>query len=157
MNLIVLKKSHRKPQPGDVFAYSPAKENYYFGRVIRDNAQWAKGGGPCFLCYAYDVCSDRLECVANLRRAKFLIRPFLINRLPWSRGYFVHVGELPLTKAEEQRVHVFVDTGKRYYDEFLRPVAKASKAASQAGLFSYSYFDYEISIALGLPLEPGED
>ena len=87
-----------------------------------------------------------------------LIYPFLINRLPWSRGYFVTMAQRPLTPEEQAKPHYFQKCDRTFCDEYNNPdKERPAKWFGDQGLSSYAYFHNEISKELGLPLEPDDD
>jgi len=85
----VLKRSRKKPVPGDVFVLSPGDGRFLFGRVIR--ADLPRGRAPmpgAHLIYVYRHRSDDLQPArAELQPSALLLPPLFINQMPWTKGY----------------------------------------------------------------------
>ena len=155
-NLRVLRKSRRKPAAGDVFVLSPRDSLYVFGRVVSVDAQWTEGGGlpPVNLIYVYEQTSASPELPAPdvLRPDRLLMPPSLINKLPWSRGYFETLGNVPLGAGDVLDVHCFQGDPGNYYDEFSRRLRGRHEPCGIWGLGSYRTVDDAVCTALGIPL-----
>lgn len=87
MNLLVLKKSSRRPKSGDVFVTLPPDDLFLYGRVISTEAKIGAMEG-CILIYIYNVRSTTKLPIPQLSPTKLLLPPIMTNRLPWRRGYF---------------------------------------------------------------------
>lgn len=88
-NLLVLKPSRKRLVPGDIFALKPEGHPVYFGRVISTDAR--VGPFPGILIYIHNASSNVADDVPELRRESLLVPPLITNRLPWTKGYFLHV------------------------------------------------------------------
>jgi len=153
MNLNVLKKTRRKPLPGDVFALQLKDGPFLHGRAIATDASI----GPikdCVLIYVYDTKSSDALPVPPLLRTSLLVPPLLTNLLPWSKGYFELVEERPLGELERLPQHCFVDTRGWYFDERSNRLPGPIPPVGVWGLDSYRTIDDKISAALGIPLAP---
>jgi len=156
MNLAQLKKSRRRLQVGDIFVMLPPDGEFLFGRVI-DLAAELVPGVACNLIYVYRVRSRLKSPVPELRRDQLLIPPLLTNRLGWSRGYFEHVENRPLSAKDRLPRHCFRDPLLgRYFDERARRLKRPIKPVGIRGLDSYRTMDDSISAALGIPLSPDD-
>ena len=133
----------------------PPDGHYLFGRVISTTAMWGFSL-TANLIYVYMVRSGTktVPDTAELRTNRLLIAPLIINRLPWSRGYFETIGIRPFGEGEVLRQHCFRDSYGRYYDEQRRSLSLPSEPCGQAGLHSYRTLDDQISDALGIPRVP---
>lgn len=154
-NLRALRPSRKRLQPGDVFAMLPPDGRYLFGRVISTRASW----GPSLtanLIYVFKVRAttrtipDRSELQADC----LLFAPAVINRLPWSRGYFEALGNLSIGPGEVLQQHCFEDSGHRYYDETGALLPQRTEPCGFRGLESYRTVDDSVSKALGIALAP---
>ncbi|GGS37988.1 immunity 26/phosphotriesterase HocA family protein [Actinokineospora fastidiosa] len=155
MNLRVLKKSRAAPKVGDVFVLSPLEGVYYYGRVVKLDAQWGAGSEhPAIMVYVYALRSTdkRMPSRAELSPPTLLIPPEIVNRLGWSRGYFETIGTLALHPEETLDVHCFLDpVTQRYVDEHFSPLDARTEPCGLAGLGNYNTVDEKVSAALGLP------
>lgn len=142
--------------PGDVFRMALLGDQFVFGRVVRTDASWTRGGGggPAQLLYVYDEVSARSEPPENLSPNRLLIPPALTNRLAWSRGYFQTVAHRPLRPDDVLPQHHFRDSRGVIYDDFGREVQSAREPVGVWGLHSYRTIDDAVSQALGIPLAP---
>jgi len=112
-NMQVLRPSRRPLSQGDIFVLRPSRTHpYYFGRVINPRASIE--GMPAVLIYLYNSAADDMLAVPPLRRDELLVPPLFTNRLPWSRGYFLTVKSVPLTRWDTLPRHVFRDSIQRW-------------------------------------------
>lgn len=155
-NLRVLKPSKKKPMPGDVFALQLAGEQFLFGRVISTDAQWtlAESAGPAVLIYIFRDRSDdkAVPDRSLLRPERLLVPPIMTNRLPWSRGYFETVANMPLAPGDVLAQHCFLSASRgRYFDEHGTELAGPIEPVGDHGLHSFRTIDDQVSAALGVP------
>lgn len=158
-NLRVLKPSRKKPKPGDVFALQLGEEPFLFGRVISTDAKWtlAEGAGPAVLIYIFrDRSIDKaVPDRAALRPERLLVSPIMTNQLPWSRGYFETVANIPLTPEDVLSQHCFLSASRgRYFDEHGAELPGPIEPVGDHGLHSFRTIDDQISDALGVPRAP---
>ena len=158
-NLMVLVPSRRRVRAGDVFALRPSGRDYLFGRVIATDAAI----GPItnvILIYVFDYEAAKPSAPEDLTPDRLLIPPVVINRLPWSRGYFQHLEQRPITERERLPMHIFKSSNGRLYDEYgrrldsLPTIDRGRPVVGQYGLHSFRTVDDEVSRALGIPLAP---
>lgn len=155
MNLTVLKKKRRSPEQGDIFVMQPPDEQYLFGRVIDITAEI----GPikdCILIYVHRARARGKTPVPELVREQLLVPPMMTNRLPWTKGYFEHLENRPLTPEDRLPQHCFKDTRGWYFDEHSNRLPGPIDPVGEWGLDSFRTIDDEISKALGIPLAPEE-
>lgn len=150
-NLRVLRPSRERLAPGDVFALSPQKDRYLFGRVVRTDAICL--GPGAILIYLYRAESPTTTPPAVLSHEELLTPPILINRLPWSRGYFETIENRPASDDVYPR-HCFRDSRGRFFDEFRNELKEPSRGVpvGDAGLHSLRTVDDIVSKTLGIPL-----
>lgn len=150
-NLDVLEPSRRVLRPGDVFALRPHDGPYIFGRVIKTDVDFS--GYAAVLIYIYKATSPTPDRIPSLRRDNLLIPPLLTNRLPWARGYFKTIDNVPLTPWDTFKIHGFADPldRSRILDESGRPVENVGSPIGIWGLHSYRTIDDAVSDALGIP------
>lgn len=160
-NLEMLTPSRKRLNVGDVFALKPKGHPYYFGRVIRLDAIGLAGGA--ILIYIYNAKSDDKGSIPVLDKRHLLIAPTMINRLPWSRGYFETVANLPLSDEDILHPHCFEDDWRHvlfpgspiiYRDEYGNRLPGRTEPCGIYGLGSFRTVDDDVSEALGIPLAP---
>jgi len=156
MRLRELNPSRKRLRAGDVFAAQLIDGRYVFGRVIRTDARV----GPITdmnLVYVYRATSVHKQAPGGLSPRDLLVAPFIINRLPWSRGYFETVGNQPLKADEVLPKHCFYEpmTG-RYVDELDNPLDGRSEPCGIAALNGFGSAGEAIAEALGIA-DPGEE
>jgi Immunity protein 26 len=154
MNLAVLNKSRRAPQEGDIFVVKPPDGLFLFGRVIDTNARPFTVDFRGVLIYVYQVRSSVKTPAPALLREHLLIPPKMTNRLPWSRGYFEHTENRPLSAMDVLPQHCFKDTLGGYRDQAGNAVPGPVEPVGLFALSSYRTIDDAISEALGIPLAP---
>lgn len=130
---------------------------YIYGRVIRTEVNFE--GFPAALIYVFKGTSNAkaLPDRTVLRTSNILARPFLINRLGWSRGYFETIGNLPFEDGEIISPTPFRDLIKQdlVRDEYGNLLEKLPPGpCGFYGLSSYRVVDDEVSDALGIPQAP---
>ena len=156
MNLAILRPSRKRLVTGDVFVMLPPDGRFLFGRVISTTAQW--GAGPSLvanLVYVFRARSNTKMCPARseLLADRLLFAPLVINRLPWSRGYFETIANLPLGEREVLKQHCFESNG-RYYDDKGHELPVPAEPCGLRGLESFRTVDDSVSTALGITLAP---
>jgi hypothetical protein len=151
-----MEPSRRKPQPGDVFAMQLPDDQYVLGRVIRNDAMASWSGQRVVLVYVLGPVREsmRLPDRVELLPPNLLIPPLMTNRLPWSRGYFKTLGNVPIRPGEVLDRHCFETSSGRFYDEYLNELPGRIEPCSHWGLHSYRTIDDAISRAIGIPSAP---
>ena len=159
-NLRIQRPSRKPPKSGDVFRLQLPDSSYRFGRVIRTDARWTRavGAGPAILIDDYRAASESPDIPAReqLRPDQLLISPVMTNKLPWTRGYFDTMENIPLDDDDVLPQHCFSDaavTG-RYFDEMGNTLPGPVEPVGDYGLHSYRTIDDEISDAIGIPRVP---
>ena len=158
-NLRVIKRSRKKPEPGDVFAMRVSDGSYLFGRVIESEMPRTRAPMPgSNLIYVYRDRSQTPEPVLDdLRPDRLLIPPVFINRKPWTRGYFLTVAHQELTGNDVLPQHCFWDALRKHHvDEQLNVLPQELSPCGVWGLSSYRSLDDKISDALDIPRAPRE-
>jgi Immunity protein 26 len=152
-NLEVLRPSRLRPIAGDVFALRLGGA-FRFGRVISTEAMagWNLPGAN--LIYVFRYCSTEavVPSRAELTVTKLLVSPMMTNKLPWSRGYFQTLTNLPIEAGEALPRHCFRSSGGRFYDEMTNELPGPVEPVGDWGLHSFRTIDDEVSSALGIPL-----
>ena len=156
-NLQVLKRSRRKPEPGDIFALRVPDGTFLFGRVI--GAELEPPLAPMPLSYLVYVYAHRSQTkqprLDALRPEGLLLPPVFINRMPWTKGYFETVEHEELGHETLLPQHCFWDAARaRYVDERQNPLPRESHPCGDWGLASYRWLDDQVSDALGIPRVP---
>jgi hypothetical protein len=155
-NLRVLKRSNKKPLPGDVFALSPLEGLFIFGRVIRADLPREQAPMPgAYLIYVYRHRSDVMRpSRSELHPGALLLPPLYINRMPWTKGYFQTVDNWPLAGDDLVAQHCFFSPDQGYFDEDFNRLPGPIEPCGDWGLNSYRTLDDAVSEALGIPSAP---
>lgn len=112
-------------------------------------------GASLVLIYLYSKGSPDSNKIPVLRRDALLVPPLLTNRLPWSRGYFLTLKNVPLTRWDVLPCHVFERSVPPYYvDEDGNPVSEWAEPVGRYAIQSFRTIDDMVSRALGIPLAP---
>jgi len=92
--------------------------------------------------------------IDRLTPDRLLMAPLFINRLPWSRGYFLTVANRPIAPGDLLPQHCFRRFNGTYLDEQGRTLEGPVEPCGEWGLASFRMVDDGISEALGLPFAP---
>ncbi len=152
-NLDKLTASRKAQRVGDVFALR-VDGRYFFGRVISTEAVAGPSMRHAILAYLFEAPASTIDGydAETLRPDRLLVPPFMINKLPWSRGYFQTVAHLPLEAGQRLEQHCFRAANGTIYDEALNVLPQAQEPCGIWGLASYRSVDDQVSARLGLPL-----
>ena len=154
-NIQLLKVSRKKQRPGDVFVLRVADDKYLFGRIIRDDAQWALGDHDRVnLAYVYEHVSavPTVPDHVLLGRESLLVPPFFVTGLWWSRGYFQTLENIPLVRDDVLPQHCFLKwSNGRYYDEYNNELSGPIEPVGRLSLPNIAAIDSKLSLALGIP------
>jgi hypothetical protein len=153
-----LRPSRKKLHPGDIFVMRLRGAGYVYGKVIRNDAVM-QSVPRVLLVYVYDVIQEQSLPIPSLTLKKLLLPPTLINRLPWSRGYFETVGHSELCEEDVLPQHCFrTPFGKiQYFDEYYRELKECCEPCRFYGLDSYYSLSQEIVCELGIEEYPDEE
>jgi len=159
-NMQFIRRSSKKPVPGDVFAMLYPDGQYLFGRVIR--VDLPEGKAPMTganLLYIYNVRSDSKDVDLSLLRPEaLLIPPVFTNRMLWSKGFAETIASPGLQPDDELAQYCFRDFSyqlyERYFDEEGNEISGRREPCGVYALDSYRTLDDSISEALGIPLIP---
>jgi len=155
-NMQFIRRSNKKPVPGDVFAMLYPDGQYLFGRVVRARPEDEETpvAGP-YLLYIYNVRSDSKEPDLSLLRPEaLLLPPLFMNRMLWTKGFAETVASPGLKPEDEVPQHCFINVFNRYVDEVGNELPGREEPCGEYSLNSYRTLDDSISEALGIPLIP---
>lgn len=140
--MIPTNKSRERPKEGSIFLVQPFFNVYYYGKVIQTHIQ---SRDSC----VYDKCATDQSIPEDLNDAGFLIPPVIINRLPWSRGYFETIKNARVTEREKSMSYGFWSFQKKMFvDVEGMPLTYKPQCWSDYGLASYAVVGEKIQIAL---------
>ncbi len=155
-NLVVLKKTRRQPEPGDIFAFQLEQmpDRYFFGRVVATDTKIGNVRDfEAVLIYLYHASSPSKTDIPSLAPTDLLVPPIGANRLPWTRGFFEVVRSGPNTAADLLPQHCFRDVRGWFFDEYGNRLPEAVEPVGVCGVAGIGAIDDNISKALGLPLK----
>lgn len=138
--------------PGDVFLLQPSNESFIPGRVIAVDVV-AAGFPGAVLIYIFRTRAQVpvVPPLESLSPSQLLLPPILTNRLPWSRGYFRTLANLPLAEDEVLPRHCFRSSQGRYFDETATEVSGPTEPCGDWALQSFRTIDDQVSDALWIP------
>ena len=158
-NILILQRSRKMPHSGDVFAVGLPDATFLFGRVVSTDARWttADGADPAILIYLYRERSATKAAPDRsvMRPDRLLFSPIMTNRLPWTRGYFETLANVPLEQDDVLRRHCFLSASRgRYFDDHGNELAGPIEPVGDYALHSFRTIDDQISDAVGIPRVP---
>ncbi|MEF9387935.1 Imm26 family immunity protein [Ralstonia solanacearum species complex bacterium KE056] len=155
-NLVVLKKTRRKPEAGDIFAFQLEQlpDRYFFGRVVDTDTKIGNvHDGGVILIYLYKATSDDKTKIPDLHPSDLLVPPIGTNDRAWMRGFFEVVRSGLNSAADLLPQHCFRDSRGWFFDEHGNRLFEAVEPVGVDGVSGIGSIDHKISKALGLPLK----
>ncbi len=145
-----IKKSRRKPLPGDYFYFELLDGAIYIGRVIRNNA--------CMLTihdmnviYTYNVSLTSIENIPKLTPSQLLIPPIIANNQGWLKGYFCFLNNSVLEEEDILPIHCFESPINYFcYNEFGERLPERIEPCGVWGIASHATIELEVKTALGI-------
>jgi hypothetical protein len=155
-NLAVLKKSRREPEAGDVFAMRIDPLGWFFGRVVRTDAQTSPfaDGWKANLIYIFRFAHTKANPPDRLKIDDLLIPPILIADEPWLMGRFVHIENRSFKEDELVTRHCFespIFGNPKYFDDNGKELPSKLSPCGFLALTTLHGLDNEISRAIGIP------
>lgn len=150
-NIRPLKRSRKKPRPGDVFMMS-YPVGYLFGRVVA--TELSQPMPKSCLIYIYNVTStEPTPDREKLTPSNLLIPPQFTNPAMWRIGLAETIDHWPLESNDLLPQHCFArfSSGK-FVDEYGEVIPHRVEPCGVFGLNSRGSLDARISEALGIPL-----
>lgn len=158
--------SRKKPQVGDIFVFKNKYKGYGWGRVILLEPKMGFGVPypikEASIIYVYNVFTNDISKIPELKRNNFLLPPLIINRRGWLDGYFQTIQNTPITQDDVFAQNMFkykVKDELQYRNQEGVEINKTSlgEDCSWWGIGNHRTLDDQISIALNLPLAPVDD
>lgn len=115
-DLLVLKKSRKKPKEGDVFVLNPQSGLYCYGKVIKTGVKSKDSFvNGMYLIYLYDYFSETKELNVELDVDNLLIPPIVVNTQLWIKGYAETLSNVAVSEKEKNLEFGFWHIGKKKY------------------------------------------
>jgi hypothetical protein len=148
----ILKKSKGHLKVGDIFTFQMKDDNrFFYGKVICKDAKV----GPfeeLILIYIYNSFSKEKDKNPELDKENLLIPPLMTNKLPWSKGYFETISNIPINSHDVFERHCFKDISGKIFDEYNNSLVSVIEPCGQRGVNSFRTIDDKVSKALKIPL-----
>lgn len=137
--LIAMKRSNKEPETGDVFVVQPEEGRYYYGKVINARVMSRNPSMDGWhLIFIYDACTNDIRKDVVLDRVPILIAPTVVNKRPWTMGYFVTIGRSRVTDYDLSIDYGFWDVlKKKYFDLQGDEMPHQPRYSDISGLGSY--------------------
>jgi hypothetical protein len=157
INLIVMKKSRKKPNVGDVFAVQPEEGLYYFGKVIKTDVESKDGFiNGSNLIFVYNYASDTKIPPNNLDEFKLLFPPCFIGKYLWSDGIFETIANMGVTENDRS-----VDFGFKSYHGIIDENAhKIDRIPEYLDIYAYgtnAHIESSFNVILNKQKTEGKD
>jgi hypothetical protein len=157
INLIVMKKSRKKPKDGDVFVVQPSEGLYFFGKVIKaviDNGDdFFKSSS---LIYIYNFRSESKIPPYNLDNFELLIPPCFLSNFCWNDGLIETVANMEVTEKDRKVSYGFYKQ-KKYIDMYYNIIEDAPEYINSFTFSTQLYLSNAMQIMLKLQEKYGLD
>ncbi len=152
--LDVLRKTRTEPTPGDLFAVKVKGRGYFCGAVVKTGVNAGFGGNIGILVYIYGKEYREKEMAPPaLNRKDLLIPPLMVNRQPWTKGFFERMGHIEISELAPYDFHCFRNVRNQIVNEYGETMKKCTgRPIGQYGLASYGAVSREIAAKLGISL-----
>lgn len=145
-DLLVLKKTRKKPKEGDIFVLNPKRDLYCYGKIIevgvKSKDSFVNG---MYLIYLYDYFSKTKELKVELDVDNLLIPPMVVNTQLWLKGYAETLSNIEVSEKERNLEFGFWDIGREIYVNINGDkIDNIPKLISLFGLGSYGIVGKEI-------------
>jgi Immunity protein 26 len=147
-----LKPTRKQPRAGDVFTLA-VRDNFLFGRVITTDAKagWSMPGARLIYIFRTHSRIATLPDRGVLQATNLLVPPIMTNNVPWSRGYFEALDNLPFQPGEVLPLHCFRASHGTYFDDQANQLPGGVEPCGDWGLHSFASIDDVVSDALLIP------
>lgn len=139
--LLIQKKSRKKPKAGDVFSLRIKDDLYYYGKVIKTEIEstnvFLRGWN---LVHIYDHSTSKLiePSEINLINQSLILPPVVTNNKGWIDGYFFTVGSIHVIQKDLSIDYGFWDDIKKIYRlEGGETINRVPKLITDYALVSY--------------------
>jgi len=152
MNMVVFKRTRKRPTAGDIFVWQIVGQPYRFGRVIRDDITAVMGDERLYLIYCYRTPSNDPSRLPDLSRDDLLVSPMFVDSDPWTYyGIFRNVAHRPLRPEDVLRKHCFWRESRgAYVDEDGNRLRRRIEPCGDFALTTLLGICHDLSKALGL-------
>jgi hypothetical protein len=150
-NMILMEPYKKKLNVGDIFVIKYSN-SYFFGRV---GDIYNPGKHQLYVVYVYNNSSSSINIIPELDKNFLLVKPCIINRLGFSRGYLKVVDNLPIDDKNGFPILSYTD-GRYYYNSLNYKIRKPQGFIVKLSFGNYRTLDDEISNKIGIPLAPDE-
>ena len=145
-DLLVLKKTRKKPKEGDIFVLNPKRDLYCYGKIIevgvKSKDSFVNG---MYLIYLYDYFSKTKELKVELDVDNLLIPPMVVNTQLWLKGYAETLSNIEVSEKERNLEFGFWDIVREIYVNINGDkIDNIPKLISLFGLGSYGIVGKEI-------------
>ncbi|MDD2717660.1 MAG: Imm26 family immunity protein [Candidatus Wallbacteria bacterium] len=144
----------KKIRTGDIFYFQLKQKPdlYWFGRVVNNNAKIMNYSGITMV-YIYSQPSRSADKLPELKPDKLLIPPQFINRIGWSKGYFVTILNKPIESNDLLPVNCFFNSiTKKNFDDNGKEVNDPKPPFGFQSIGNYRTIEDDVCEALGIPL-----
>jgi hypothetical protein len=137
MKILKGKRSYKNPVPGDLFIFRTdnPKCSIGIGCVVIVDAKCLFYEN-CIIIYIYDEWISTIEDLneSNLKKDKLLLPPIIIDKSPWTKGYFQTIKNLELTDEDIFINHCFKHINGKYYDEYANELSEPLNLVGSASI-----------------------
>jgi hypothetical protein len=150
VKLVAMKRSFKEPQTGDIFVLQPLERVYYYGKVIESKVDSKYlGFKSWYLIFIYNLKTAETIKDIDLNDIPLLIAPMVVNKRPWTMGYFVTISSSSISKYDIAIDYGFwSESRNKYFDLRGNEMSYKPYYSGVFGLGSYGAVAHEIGKVL---------
>ena len=149
--MLVMEAYKKKLNVGDIFGMKYTGF-YLFGRI---GGIYNPGKYQLYVVYVYANSSNSIGKIPILDKNLLLVKPCIINRLGFSRGYMKVVNNLPIDDENGFPIITYTD-GKSFFDSNDNKIKRPQGYIVKLSFGNYRTLDDKISKEIGIPLAPND-
>jgi hypothetical protein len=135
--LVKMQPSRKKTKPGDVFVVQPKEGLFFYGKVIRTDVEIVIKYS-LNLIYIFKNPIREKVLPNSLDPKELLTPPQIVNNQGWLKGYFLTIGNIPVTTDDLSINFGFKDILlKRFVDVDGKPLGYEPELWTYYGVGSY--------------------
>jgi hypothetical protein len=148
--LVFMKRSYKGPQTGDIFVLQPLEHVFYYGKVIESKVDSKYSGFKSWhMIFIYNIKTGEPTADIDLDGIPLLIAPMVVNKRPWTMGYFVTISNSSISQYDISVDYGFwSDSRNKHFDLRGNRMSHKPEYSGVYGLGSFGAIAYELNKVL---------